>query len=169
MKGPSFYFQKMSLTRQILTIILTVLMFFIMFFFVFVSDNIDRTITKQMYELILNRQTPIVGLVDSKQTNSIDDIYAFLASDSVQTNCIIQDGKMNVISNQSSKRKPVNHKVYEYLLDQSKQMNSENEEALQGTITVANSKYYYRLIYCHDGIILASFMDMPSSTWSALT
>ena len=63
MKGPSFYFQKMSLTRQILTIILTVLMFFIMFFFVFVSDNIDRTITKQMYELILNRQTPIVGLV----------------------------------------------------------------------------------------------------------
>ena len=32
-------------------------------------------------------------------------------------------------------------------------MNSENEEALQGTITVANSKYYYRLIYCHDGII----------------
>ncbi len=32
MKGPSFYFQKMSLTRQILTIILTVLMFFIMFF-----------------------------------------------------------------------------------------------------------------------------------------
>ena len=164
MKGPSFYFQKMSLTRQILTIILTVLMFFIMFFFVFVSDNIDRTITKQMYELILNRQTPIVGLVDSKQTNSIDDIYAFLASDSVQTNCIIQDGKMNVISNQSSKRKPVNHKVYEYLLDQSKQMNSENEEALQGTITVANSKYYYRLIYCHDGIILASFMDDTYAT-----
>ena len=36
MKGPSFYFQKMSLTRQILSIILTVLMFFIMFFFVFV-------------------------------------------------------------------------------------------------------------------------------------
>ena len=94
MKGPSFYFQKMSLTRQILTIILTVLMFFIMFFFVFVSDNIDRTITKQMYELILNRQTPIVGLVDSKQTDSIDEIYAFLASDSVQTNCIIQDGKI---------------------------------------------------------------------------
>ena len=120
MKGPSFYFQKMSLTRQILTIILTVLMFFIMFFFVFVSDNIDRTITKQMYELILNRQTPIVGLVDSKQTDSIDEIYAFLASDSVQTNCIIQDGKMNVISNQSSKRKPVNHKVYEYLLDPNK-------------------------------------------------
>ena len=164
MKGPSFYFQKMSLTRQILTIILTVLMFFIMFFFVFVSDNIDRTITKQMYELILNRQTPIVGLVDSKQTDSIDEIYAFLASDSVQTNCIIQDGKMNVISNQSSKRKPVNHKVYEYLLDQSKQMNSENEEALQGTITVANSKYYYRLIYCHDGIILASFMDDTYAT-----
>ena len=93
MKGPSFYFQKMSLTRQILTIILTVLMFFIMFFFVFVSDNIDRTITKQMCELILNRQTPIVGLVDSKQTDSIDDIYAFLASDSVLTNCIIKDGK----------------------------------------------------------------------------
>ena len=164
MNGPSFYFQKMSLTRQILTIILTVLMFFIMFFFVFVSDNIDRTITKRTYELILNRQTSIVGLVDSKQTDSIDDIYAFLASDSVQTNCIIQDGKMNVISNQSSKRKPVNHKVYEYLLDQSKQMNSENEEALQGTIIVANSKYYYRLIYCHDGIILASFMDDTYAT-----
>ena len=93
MKGPTFYFQKMSLTRQILTIILTVLIFFIMFFFVFVSDNIDRTITKQMYELILNRQTPIVGLIDSKQTNSLDDIYAFMASDNVQTNCLIQNGR----------------------------------------------------------------------------
>ena len=48
MKGPSFYFQKMSLTRQILTIILTVLMFFIMFFFVFVSDNIEPLLNKCM-------------------------------------------------------------------------------------------------------------------------
>ena len=123
MKGPSFYFQKNVINTTNFNDYFDGLMFFIMFFFVFVSDNIDRTITKQMYELILNRQTPIVGLVDSKQTDSIDDIYAFLASDSVQTNCIIQDGKMNVFSNQSSKRKPVNHKVYEYLLDQSKQMN----------------------------------------------
>ena len=164
MKGPSFYFQKMSLTRQILTIILTVLMFFIMFFFVFVSDNIDRTITKQMYELILNRQTPIVGLVDSKQNNSLDDIYAFLASDSVQTNCLIQNDEMNVISNQNSNRKPVNHKVYEYLLEQSKEMDSKTNNVLQGTITVANSKYYYRMIYCHDDIILASFMDDTYAT-----
>ena len=164
MKGPSFYFQKMSLTRQILTIILTVLMFFIMFFFVFVSDNIDRTITKQMYELILNRQTPIVGLVDSKQNNSLDDIYAFLASDSVQTNCIIQNDEMNVISNQNSNKKPVNHKVYEYLLKQSKEMDSKTNNVSQGTITVANSKYYYRLIYCHDDIILASFMDDTYAT-----
>ena len=164
MKGPSFYFQKMSLTRQILTIILTVLMFFIMFFFVFVSDNIDRTITKQMYELILNRQTPIVGLVDSKQNNSLDDIYAFLASDSVQTNCLIQNDEMNVISNQNSNRKPVNHKVYEYLLEQSKDMDSKTNNVLQGTITVANSKYYYRMIYCHDDIILASFMDDTYAT-----
>ena len=29
---------------------------------------------------------------------------------------------------------------------------------------VANSKYYYRLIYCHDGIILASFMDDTYAT-----
>ena len=43
--------------------------------------------------------------MDSKQNNSLDDIYAFLASDSVQTNCIIQDDEMNVISNQNSKRK----------------------------------------------------------------
>ena len=164
MKGPSFYFQKMSLTRQILSIILTVLMFFIMFFFVFVSDNIDRTITKQMYELILNRQTPIVGLVDSKQNNSLDDIYAFLASDSVQTNCIIQNDEMNVISNQNSNKKPVNHKVYEYLLKQSKEMDSQTNNVSQGTITVANSKYYYRLIYCHDDIILASFMDDTYAT-----
>ena len=149
MKGPSFYFQKMSLTRQILTIILTVLMFFIMFFFVFVSDNIDRTITKQMYELILNRQTPIVGLVDSKQNNSLDDIYAFLASDSVQTNCLIQNDEM---------------KVYEYLLEQSKDMDSKTNNVSQGTITVANSKYYYRMIYCHDDIILASFMDDTYAT-----
>ena len=164
MKGPSFYFQKMSLTRQILSIILTVLMFFIMFFFVFVSDNIDRTITKQMYELILNRQTPIVGLVDSKQNNSLDDIYAFLASDSVQTNCLIQNDEMNVISNQNSNRKPVNHKVYEYLLEQSKDMDSKTNNVSQGTITVANSKYYYRMIYCHDDIILASFMDDTYAT-----
>lgn len=164
MKGPTFYFQKMSLTRQILTIILTVLTFFIMFFFVFVSDNIDRTITKQMYELILNRQTPIVAVIDSKQTNSLNDVYAFLASDSVQTNCLIQNGRIDSIANQNTQQKNVNRKVYDYLLDQSQLMDAKSEGALQGTVTVASTKYYYRMIYCHDGIILASFMDDTYAT-----
>ena len=164
MKGPTFYFQKMSLTRQILTIILTVLIFFIMFFFVFVSDNIDRTITKQMYELILNRQTPIVALIDSKQTNNLNDVYAFLASDSVQTNCLIQNGRIDSIANQNTQQKNVNRKVYDYLLDQSQLMDAKSEGALQGTVTVASTKYYYRMIYCHDGIILASFMDDTYAT-----
>lgn len=164
MKGPSFYFQKMSLTRQILTIILTVLTFFIVFFFVFVSDNIDRTICKQMYELIMNRQTPIVNLVNSKQSNNLKDVYTFLASDGVQTNCIIQDDQMNVISNQDSQKKTVNNKVYEALLEQSKEMDPNTKNVLQGTITVRNSTYYYRLIYCHDDIILASFMDDTYAT-----
>ena len=164
MKGPTFYFQKMSLTRQILTIILTVLIFFIMFFFVFVSDNIDRTITKQMYELILNRQTPIVAVIDSKQTNSLNDVYAFLASDSVQTNCLIQNGRIDSIANQNTQQKNVNRKVYDYLLDQSQLMDAKSEGALQGTVTVASTKYYYRMIYCHDGIILASFMDDTYAT-----
>ena len=164
MKGPTFYFQKMSLTRQILTIILTVLIFFIMFFFVFVSDNIDRTITKQMYELILNRQTPIVAVIDSKQTNSLNDVYAFLASDSVQTNCLIQNGRIDSIASQNTQQKNVNRKVYDYLLDQSQLMDAKSEGALQGTVTVASTKYYYRMIYCHDGIILASFMDDTYAT-----
>ena len=164
MKGPTFYFQKMSLTRQILTIILTVLIFFIMFFFVFVSDNIDRTITKQMYELILNRQTPIVAVIDSKQTNSLNDVYAFLASDSVQTNCLIQNGRIDSIASQNTQQKNVNRKVYDYLLDQSQLMDAKSEDALQGTVTVASTKYYYRMIYCHDGIILASFMDDTYAT-----
>ena len=164
MKGPTFYFQKMSLTRQILTIILTVLIFFIMFFFVFVSDNIDRTITKQMYELILNRQTPIVAVIDSKQTNSLNDVYAFLASDSVQTNCLIQNGRIDSIASQNTQQKNVNCKVYDYLLDQSRLMDAKSEGALQGTVTVASTKYYYRIIYCHDGIILASFMDDTYAT-----
>ena len=164
MKGPTFYFRKMSLTRQILTIILTVLIFFIMFFFVFVSDNIDRTITKQMYELILNRQTPIVAVIDSKQTNSLNDVYAFLASDSVQTNCLIQNGRIDSIANQNTQQKNVNRKVYDYLLDQSQLMDAKSEGALQGTVTVASTKYYYRMIYCHDGIILASFMDDTYAT-----
>lgn len=164
MKGPTFYFQKMSLTRQILTIILTVLIFFILFFFVFVSDNIDRTITKQMYELILNRQTPIVAVIDSKQTNSLNDVYAFLASDSVQTNCLIQNGRIDSIASQNTQQKNVNRKVYDYLLDQSQLMDAKSEGALQGTVTVASTKYYYRMIYCHDGIILASFMDDTYAT-----
>ena len=164
MKGPTFYYQKMSLTRQILTIILTVLIFFIMFFFVFVSDNIDRTITKQMYELILNRQTPIVAVIDSKQTNSLNDVYAFLASDSVQTNCLIQNGRIDSIASQNTQQKNVNRKVYDYLLDQSQLMDAKSEGALQGTVTVASTKYYYRMIYCHDGIILASFMDDTYAT-----
>lgn len=164
MKGPTFYFQKMSLTRQILTIILTVLMFFIMFFFVFVSDNIDRTITKQMYELILNRQAPIVNLLNSKQSTNIQDIYSFLASDNVQTNCIIQNQKMDVISNQNTVKKPVNNKVYDYLLEQSKTMDPQSKNVLQGTIKAGNSTYYYRLTYCSNNTILASFMDDTYAT-----
>ena len=165
MKGPSYYFQKMSLTRQILTIILTVLMFFIIFFFIFVSDNIDRTISKQMYELILNRQDPIVNVINSSQNDFDDDkIYSFLGSDSVQTNCLIQNDEMSVLTNENVQRKPVSHKVYDYLFEQAKQMDSASKNVLQGTITVSNSKYYYRIICCDKGVKLASFMDDTYAT-----
>lgn len=157
MKTPSYYFQKMSLTRQILSIITTVLVFFLIFFFIYVSDNIDRTINRQMYEMIMNRQEPIAQMIQSSKKKDVENVYSFLSLDTVQTNCIIENGEMNVLSNQ--KNQSVSNKVYQALLDSSEKMGKDKNQTLQGTITLGTHTYYYRLMYCSDNMILASFMD----------
>lgn len=162
MKSPSYYFQKMSLTRQILTIITTVLVFFLVFFFIYVSDNIDRTINRQMYEMIMNRQEPIAELIESNKKNESENVYSYLALDTVQTNCIIQNGKITILSNQ--KNQFVNQKVYDALLEQSQLMNKDTQSVLQGTASIGSNTYYYRLMYCNEDTILASFMDDTYAT-----
>ena len=162
MKSPSYYFQKMSLTRQILTIITTVLVFFLVFFFIYVSDNIDRTINRQMYEMIMNRQEPIAELIESNKKNESENVYSYLALDTVQTNCIIQNGKITILSNQ--KNQFVNQKVYDALLEQSQLMNKDTQSVLQGTASIGSNTYYYRLMSCNEDTILASFMDDTYAT-----
>lgn len=71
-------------------------------FFIYVSDNIDRTINRQMYEMIMNRQEPIAEMIQSNEKSDNENVYAFLSLDTVQTNCIIKNGKMEILSNQKN-------------------------------------------------------------------
>ena len=52
MKKIANYFKRLSLTQQIILIILSFVIFFFAFFFLFLSGNIDRTISVQMYDLM---------------------------------------------------------------------------------------------------------------------
>ena len=84
MKKIANYFKRLSLTQQIILIILSFVIFFFAFFFLFLSGNIDRTISVQMYDLMESRQESIVTILKSDSSPQDKTDYFKIAVDKYQ-------------------------------------------------------------------------------------
>ncbi len=156
-----FYFKKLSLTQQVLMIILVMLIFLTLFFTFFLNKNIEITISNQMYSVMDSRQKPILSALEANEPVTFDnDLFRYLSTDSVQTNCMIEDDTIQFLTIPEHSFK--NDAFYNFLIAKADQMLQEGVSEMHGTIEVDDGPYYYLLEKCISRgkpVIVASFMD----------
>ena len=103
MKKIANYFKRLSLTQQIILIILSFVIFFFAFFFLFLSGNIDRTISVQMYDLMESRQESIVTILKSDSSPQDKTDYFKIAVDKYQINCLIDGDSIQMLGKPNQK------------------------------------------------------------------
>lgn len=152
-------FKKLSLTQQVLSMICVFLVAFCAFFFFFLSGNIDRAISDQMYSMMENQQQPILNVIRQDPNTISGDLYRYLLMDSLQTDCLIVDNSIQVLGSGQGER--MNRAFYTYLIRQSENMKLSKKTHAQGNVVVDNETYYYRMELCSpdSSIVLASYMD----------
>ena len=158
MKKITYYFHKLSLTKQILSIILALVIAFVAFFFFVLSNSVDQTISNQMYDMLANNQAPIISMLEDDPFDSEDTVYDYLSQNAFQTNCFVDGNTLNVIGNNRTK---INQTFAKYLVKISKNV-SISSPVLQGNYDTDGNTYYYRIVYCdsiYGNVILASYMD----------
>lgn len=152
-------FKKMSLTQQVLIMILLFISFFGIFFIFYLNNNIETTMANQMYMTMANRQQPIISLMESGFAGE-DNIYEYLAADSIQTNCIINNKTITVLNPDENQK--TSRSFYEYLVERSQSLIYESDETDQGTIIHQGERYYYRMQVVETALgdrVLVSFMN----------
>lgn len=159
MKKIANYFRQLSLTQQIILIILSFVVFFFAFFFLFLSRNIDHTISLQMYDMMESRQESILTILKSDSSSSKKNDYFHISVDKYQTNCIIRDGEILVVSSKSER--PFDDDLESLLLEKASIVQKEGEVS-QGTLSKRNVTFYYRICQVKtegETYALASYMD----------
>ena len=162
-QGPGHYFSKLSLTQQVLVIIFSMLLFLTLFFNFFLSNSIDSTITKRMFNMMSSRQMPIVSVIESDADVYLTrEVYSYIASDSVLSNCLIEDGKDLMSFNHEG-----NDAFYRVLIDKANRFAKSDEEISEEKVSFEGNWYYYRLQKCQQKdrtIIVCSYMDDTYAT-----
>ena len=161
-KTPAHYFSKLSLTQQVLVIIFSMLLFLTLFFNYFLSNSIDVTITNRMFNMMASRQEPIISILESKSEVPLTkEIYYYLASDSILSNCLIEDGKDLMLSHDRF------DDFYLVLIDKVDDLVHSNKTTAEEKVMFEGKWYYYRLQKCHRQdrtIVVSSYMDDTYAT-----
>lgn len=159
MKKIANYFKRLSLTQQIILIILSFVIFFFAFFFLFLSGNIDRTISVQMYDLMESRQESIVTILKSDSSPQDKTDYFKIAVDKYQINCLIDGDSIQMLGKPHQKSFDADLKR---AMIEKAALVRKNGKVEQGTIRKRTNSYYYRLCQVrtkNGNYVLASFMD----------
>lgn len=157
MKKITYYFHKLSLTQQILSIIFIMVMLFMGFFFFVLRASIDQTISTQMYEVLANNQRPIQAMIEDDYAYK-NDLYRYFTEDGTQTNCFVVNGELQVIGTHQL----VIEKALADDLIQASYHVSDSMSNVRGNTEINGNTYYYYITQCHTkygSIILVSFMD----------
>lgn len=160
-RGLTYYFRKLSLTQQVLLLILVMLLLLSLFFTFFLSTNIDYTIQNQMYEMMQNNQKPLVNALDDNSDEKLtSELFYYLASDTVQTTCIINKDQVLYLSDTHD---PVPEQAFFTVVkEEAAKLLDSPKKAKEATWQGPNHLYYYRLEKVsvdHNPMVLLSFMS----------
>lgn len=157
-------FHRMSLTQQALVLILMMLAFLSFFFFFFLNDNINSTVSRQIFSMMSSAQTPVVkALSDGKSVTFDKELFQYLASGSEENMGLVTDEGTAIFSPDSRRQNRVQQAFQEqmvlmatHMLEDSSVQRVEKQENFRGT------EVYYRLdrIDTENGsAVLFTYMD----------
>lgn len=154
-------FRKLSLTQQVMVLILLMLGFLTVFFFFFLSDNIDSTITKQIYSMLQGQQQPIVRALETGKSQQDDrDLFEYLGSDVYQTSGILNESGDYLIYKGQTSYSPA---FKDFLVEKAGElMRDPLGTVIQGYVDFDEKTEYYRLekVRTPEGSqIVYSYMD----------
>lgn len=125
-------------------IILVILILLSLFFTFFLSTNIDSTVSSQMFEMMSNKQEPLAkALDDGGDADLNEELFYYLASDSVQTTAIVEKDQFIFLSKNHDNIK--NTRFYDYLITKANQLIASKESVAESTHRVGDTLYYYRM------------------------
>ncbi len=157
MKKVTYYFHKLSLTQQILSIIFLIVLTFVLFFFFVLGTTIDNTISRQMFNMLANNQKPIQSIIEDDMLAK-DGLYSYFSDGGVQTNCFVVNDTLQVIGDHQL---IIERTLADELIYASKQVNESNPTYC-GSVETDDNVYYYLITNCQTkvgSIVLVSFMD----------
>ena len=157
-------FHRMSLTQQALVLILMMLAFLSFFFFFFLNDNINSTVSRQIFSMMSSAQTPVVkALSDGKSVTFDKELFQYLASGSEENMGLVTDEGTAIFSPDSRRQNRVQQAFQEqmvlmatHMLEDSSVQRVEKQENFRGM------EVYYRLdrIDTENGsAVLFTYMD----------
>lgn len=158
------YFRKLSLTQQVISIILLMVVFLLLFFMFFLSDSINHTISRQIYDMLQARQEPIVNALDlGKQPSRDMELFGYISTDANMSTMIVNDHHSEYVSRPVKEdSQPVDEEFGEELDRQAKAM-LESDETVHETTETFHGKMYYcrfeRASYRDHPSIVVSYMD----------
>ncbi|EOS62152.1 hypothetical protein C815_00043 [Firmicutes bacterium M10-2] len=161
------YFKKLSLTQQVLMIILLMLIFLALFFTFFMNKNIESTISNQMYGMMDSRQKPIISALKANEPIDLtDQLYRYLSTDTIQTNCLVRGDQIEFLTIPDQKFE--SEEFYDFVISHAKMLvasTTENEN--YGTYRTHERTYYYLMEKCVSNgksVVVVSFMDDTYAT-----
>lgn len=136
-------FRKLSLTQQVMVLILLMLVFLTAFFIFFLSDSINNTVSRQIYDMMSARQAPVVRALDMGKSASYDEeLFEYLAADSNMTTGITS-AKNTVLLSHTAKN---TDSFLPYMEAQAASMlNSPDAAIEQGTEVIDGHTMYYHM------------------------
>jgi two-component system sensor histidine kinase CssS len=160
-KLPNMYFRKLSLTQQVLLIILIMLILLSLFFTLILSTNIDETITKQMFQMMANKQEPLSEALDDEVSISTDsNLLRYLASDAEQTTLLVENDTVYFLSSQTENNP--DNALISTLVNEADAFEQTNDQYLESTVDVGSHLFYYRMEKVHPNgasAVLVSYMS----------
>lgn len=157
-------FHRMSLTQQALALILMMLAFLTFFFFFFLNDNINSTISRQIFSMMSSAQTPVArALSDGKTVQFDQELFQYLASGSEENMGLVTDEGTAIFSQENRRMNRVQEEFQEqmvlmatHMLEDPSLQKVEKQENFKGM------EVYYRLDRIdteHGSAVLFTYMD----------
>lgn len=157
-------FHRLSLTQQALALILMMLAFLSFFFFFFLNDNINSTISRQIFSMMSSAQTPVINALRDGRTIAFDqELFEYLASGAEENMGLVTNDGTAVFNGENRRLTRTQEEFQEQMIVMAGNMLQDPSlQRVEKQETFKGMEVYYRLdrVQTDNGAaVLFTYMD----------